>query len=241
MRRLLLGLFATLAVAAPAAGVEAGRAVVVEQAVVRFWAPDTGGAASPHFVYARVLAFEARVEALADPARGAASVPYRERHVNDALERHVAESVLAALHIEPEPSAAELTRQMDAARSRLAQRTGGLDQLEAAAGAEGLGARDLLEVTRRQARASLYLDRMVAPMLEPSTAELRTLHRTRNTPYRAAPFEQIEPGLRRWYVSLRLANAVQAYYQNARSRIVLTQLAPLPAGAVPDWAGAGRR
>ena len=76
---------------------------------------------------------------------------------------------------------------------------------------------------------------MVAPMLAPNREELALLHRTRNTPFRALPFEQIEPGLRRWYVSQRLAGAVQSFYQNARGRIVFTQLAELPAGASPTW------
>jgi hypothetical protein len=107
---------------------------------------------------------------------------------------------------------------------------GGEALLEGAAAAEGLGPRDLLEIVRREARASLYLDRMVAPMLEPSEAELRTLHRARNNPFQKLPFERIEPGLRRWFVAQRLAAAVQSFYQNARSRIVLTPLATLPPG-----------
>jgi hypothetical protein len=108
---------------------------------------------------------------------------------------------------------------------------GGQAALERAALAEGIGARDLLGVLRRQARASLYLDRMVAPMLDPSDAELRALHRTRQNPFRELPFERIEPGLRRWYVGQRLAAAVQNFYQNARSRITLTPLSELPGGA----------
>jgi hypothetical protein len=244
MKRALIALGLTAVFVGSSARAEApaapAAAVSVDRAVVRFWAPDTGGVTSPRFVYYRVLAFEARLEALADPNRGAQPAPYRERHVSDALERHVAETVLSSLHIDPEPSDAELARQMEAARARLVQRAGSEEALFALTAAEGLGPRDLLELTRRQARASLYLDRMVATMLQPSEAELRTLHRTRNTPFRALPFEQIEPGLRRWYVAQRLASAVQSYYQNARSRIVLTLLGDLPGGAVPDWASSGK-
>jgi hypothetical protein len=206
-------------------------AVVVERAIARFWAPDTGGVQSPHFIYEHVLAFEARVEALADESRSAGGEPYRARHVNDALERHVAETLLAGLHIDPEPDEAALLRQVQSARARLVERVGGEQPLREAALAEGLGVRDLLELLRRQARASLYLDRMVAPMLDPSDAELRALHRTRNNPFRELAFERIEPGLRRWYVGQRLAAAVQNFYQNARSRITLTPLAELPGGA----------
>ena len=214
-----------------AAEVRANEAVVVERAIARFWAPDTGGVQRPHFIYEHVLAFEARVEALADPGRGSGAEPYRARHVSGALERHVAETLLAGLHIDPEPSEAVLLRQVQAARVRLVERVGGDAQLQGAALAEGLGARDLLELLRRQARASLYLDRMVAPMLDPSNAELQALHRTRHNPFRDLAFERIEPGLRRWYVAQRLTAAVQNFYQNARSRITVTLLAELPGGA----------
>lgn len=202
--------------------------VLVDRAVVRFHAPDTGGTRSPAFVYQRVLAFEARLEALADGLRASDQAPYRERHVTAALERHVAESLLAGLRIDPEPSEAELARQTQSARASLLERVGGEAALGAAARAEGLGVRDVLEMLRRQARASLYLDRMVAPMLDPSDAELEALHRTRRTPFRDLPFEQIRPGLRRWYVAQRLSAAVQSYYQNARGRLTLTQIAELP-------------
>lgn len=197
---------------------------IVDRAIARFWAPDTGGVRSPHFIYERVLSFEARLEALSDSSQDTIGEPYRDRHLTAALERHVAETLLASLHIDPEPTEAELLRQIQAARARLIERIGGEDVLARAAQAEGIGARDLLEILRRQARASLYLDRMVAPMLDPSSAELRTLHRTRHNPFRGAPFERVEPGLRRWYIAQRLAAAVQAFYQNARSRITLTLL-----------------
>jgi hypothetical protein len=203
----------------------AAEPLVVERAVARFWAPDTGGVRSPHFIYERVLAFEARLEALSDSSHDSSDdEAFRDRHLTAALERHVAETLLAGLHIDPEPTEAELVRQIQAARLRLIERVGGEESLDRAAQAEGIGARDRLEILRRQARASLYLDRMVAPMLDPSLAELRTLHKTRHNPFRELPFDSVEPGLRRWYIAQRLAAAVQSFYQNARSRITLTLL-----------------
>ncbi len=191
--------------------------VLVDRTVVRFTAPELGGPRSPRFVSARLLAFEARIEALADPDRGGAI--YRERHVSAALERHVAETLLSNLRIEPEPTLDELRAQTAAARRVVAERAGGSPALEAAARAEGIGERELQALFERQARASLYLDRMVAPMLAPSDAELRGLFRSEKTPFRDAPFESVLPGLRRWYVSTRLQAALAAYYQNARSRL----------------------
>jgi len=196
----------------------AAEPVLIDRTVVRFSAPELGGPRAPRFVSARSLALEARLEALADPDR-TPGVPYRERHVSAALERHVAETLLANLRIEPEPASEELRAQADAARRLAEERAGGAESLAEAARAEGIGQRELVELFQRQARASLYLDRMVAPMLAPSDAELRLLFRNERTPFRDAPFETVLPGLRRWYVSTRLQAALAAYYQNARSRL----------------------
>jgi len=208
--------------------------VIVDRAVVRFLAPETGGARSPRFIFARTLAFEARLEALTDPDRRLSRValPYRERHVRGAMERHIAETLLASLRIDPEPSAKELARQTEVARRMLFERAGGAMAVQQAAREEGLDSRELTSILRRQARASLYLDRMVAPMLAPSSAELRNIHRSAPTPFRTRAFEEIEPALRRWYVSRRLGAALEAFFENARSRVEVTLLAP-PRADVP--------
>lgn len=201
--------------------------VVVDRVVVRFTAPETGGVRSPRFIFQRSLAFEARLEALADPDRIPGDPrPYRDRHVRAALERHITETLLAASHIDPEPGAAELSRQTQAARVMLLQRIGGSQALDAAARAEGIETREIISIFRRRARASLYLDRMVAPMLKPSEAELRNIHRTVSTPFRGKRFDQIEAALRRWYISRRLSAALASYYQNARSRVDVTIIGP---------------
>jgi hypothetical protein len=214
LRGIAAALSLGLCLIARAAGAEP---VLVDRAVVRFSAPELGGVRSPRFIVGRLLAFEARLEALADSDRSGGA--YRERHLSAALERHVAETLLAGLRIDPEPTARELAQQTDAARRLTAERVGGLTALEEAARAEGVSQRELYLIFQRQARASLYLDRMVSPMLAPSDAELRALYRSERTPFRDAPFETILPGLRRWYVSTRLQSALAAYYQNARSRL----------------------
>ncbi len=221
-RALLLVGFLSLLSAGPASAEATSRsgAVLMDRAVVRYMAPELGGARSPRFVFQRALAFEARLEALADPDRSPGDTePYRERHVRAALERNIAEHLLAGLRMEPEPTAAELMQQSDAARAMLMARVGGRDRLSYAARAEGIEERELLRMLRRQARASLYLDRMVAPMLAPSEAELRNLHRSVQTPFRELPYEQAAMPLRRWYVGRRLAESLASFYQNARSRL----------------------
>lgn len=207
------------------AGSLAAEPVSVDRAVVRFEAPETGGARHPRFVFERELSFEARLEALSDPDRASlASAPFLERHVTAALDRHIAETMLGALRIEPEPTAAELEHQSQAAHRMLSDRAGGEDALDMARRAEGISEREFARLLLHKARASLYLDRMVTPMLEPSEAELRSLHKSTNTPFRAAPFDTIRPALLRWYVSRRLNAALASFYENARSRIDVTVL-----------------
>ena len=65
---------------------------------------------------------------------------------------------------------------------------------------------------------------MVAPMLSPSDAELLTVHRTLRTPFAGKPFEQVHDELERWYVGLRLSEALAAFYDGARSRLRVTIL-----------------
>jgi hypothetical protein len=219
--RLLRALFVCLAgtLVAPSLAAET---VDVDRAVVRFTAPELGGARTPRFIFARILSFEARIEALADPDRQGGA--FRERHVSAALERHVAETLLASQRIDPEPSAAALRAQAEAAGRRMEERAGGRAALLEAARMEGISERELVGLFQRQARASLYLDRMVAPMLAPSDAELRMLYRNERTPYRDAPFETILPALRRWYVAARLQEALAGFYQNARARLEIVVL-----------------
>jgi hypothetical protein len=212
VRALLAGLACAL-LAAPLAA----EPIEVDRVVVRFTAPELGGPRAPRFVLARVLSFEARVEALADPDRQGGA--YRERHLSAALERHIAETLLASLRIDPEPSSTALRVQAEAAARRMEERAGGRAALRDAARLEGISERELVSLYLRQARASLYLDRMVAPMLAPSDAELRLLYRSERTPYRDAPFDTILPALRRWYVATRLQAALAGFYQNARARL----------------------
>jgi hypothetical protein len=196
------------------------RAVLVDRVVVRWHAPETGGAIKPQFVFERELAFEARLESLADPEPEPGA--YHDRHVRAALERHLAETLLASLPIVPAPSAQVIAARAEQAREILEQRVKGRAKLKEAADAEGLGAPELKRIHERQARAGLYLDRMVAPMLEPSELELRDLWRTGATPFKDQPFDQIALPLRRWYVGQRLQQALEAYFQNARARVVVS-------------------
>jgi hypothetical protein len=196
--------------------------VMVDRVVVRFYAPETGGVERPRFIYERRLAFEARLEALADQERS--DEAYRERHVSAALERHVSEVLLSSLRIEPEPTDAAMARQVELARKLLVDRVGGEDALKEAQRAEGISSTELTGLLRRQARASLYLDRMVAPMLRPSDAELEAIQRSAPVALQNEPFARVRPLLLRWYVSRRLASAMSSFFQEARSRVTIALL-----------------
>jgi hypothetical protein len=197
------------------------RAVLLDRVAVRWHAPETGGVEKPQFIFERQLAFEARIAGLADPDLEAA--PYTDRHIRAALERHIAETLLSHLPVLPAPTAPEIAARAEAARAVLEQRVRGRDKLIAAAKAEGLGSDEIDALLRRQARASLYLDRMVAPMLEPSEPELRALLATPGaTPFSGQPYDKVALGLGRWVVAQRLGDAIATYYQTARSRVVVT-------------------
>lgn len=199
-------------------------AVVLERAVVRFMAPETGGTESPQFVFERTLAFEARLVALADQLHRGRSDPYRRHHLQAALERHVAEVLLSSLRMTPEPDVAIVTQQTTMARAMAAQEVGGDDELVEAARREGLSRLELRSIFRRRARASLYLDRMVAPMLVPSELTLRQVHRSKKSPFSDRNFDEVRDSLLRWYVAQRLRTAAANFYQNARARLVIEYL-----------------
>jgi hypothetical protein len=209
--------------AAPSARADpapAATALLLDRVVVRWHASETGGAAKPQFIFERELAFEARIEAMADP--DAEPGPYRNRHVRAALDRHIAETLLAYLPIVPAPAPREVAQRAEGARLILEQRAHGREHLIAAAVAEGITSDELDALLRRQARASIYLDRMVAPMLEPNQADLRDLHRAGATPYKDKPFDEVAPAIARWYVGQRMSQAVETYSLNARARVSIT-------------------
>lgn len=200
--------------------------VRVDRVIARFEANELGGPARPRFIFERTLAFEARIEALAEAQRGlpTTSGDYSDRHVRAALERHVTEQILVSLPVEPPLRGDEVRRRTIAAYVSLQQSVGGRQNLLDAAFAEGMEIEDVDALIERRARASLYLDRMVAPMLNPSDAELREVLRTEPTPFRDEAFDEVAVPLRRWYVADRLRGALAAFFRSARARIRIVML-----------------
>ena len=201
-------------------------AVRVDRVIARFEANELGGPARPRFIFERILAFEARIEALAEQQRGIprAGVGYTERDVRSALERHVTEEILTSLPVEPPLRSDEVRRRTISTYLSLQQLVGGRQNLLDAAFAEGMEMEDLDRLIARRAAASLYLDRMVAPMLNPSDAELREVLRAEPTPFRGRRFDEVAVPLRRWYVADRLRAALAAFFRSARARIRIVML-----------------
>jgi hypothetical protein len=201
---------------------------VADRAVVRFYAPETGGTAHPRFVDQRTLAFEARLESMAEKPDGIGD-GYQERHVRAALEHHVGEEMLASLAHKliagsppaRRPDDAELARVAQDLSAALFERLGGKAQVQAAAAAEQLEASELETIFHREALAAWYLDRAVSPILQPSEEQLREVFRTSTHPYRGRPFDEVHADLARWFVMERVRAAETAFYQGARTRVVV--------------------
>ncbi len=209
-----------LAGVADAAGPEVAS---LDRTVVRWAARSSDGHAQPHFIGARELAFESRIEGLSEGRE--LSRPYSDSHVRTAIQRHITEEILAELPVDPPPAPKEVGRYAEGARIAIEQQVGGRVALNLAANLEGITAEELNAMLRRRARASYYLDKVVAPMLQPSEAELREVHRHGDTPFTGSPFVAVEDKVRNWYVSVRLRNALDSYYRSVRTKVSVELIA----------------
>ena len=200
----------------------------IDRVVVRWSSRATGGVKKPRFITARELAFEARIEAFGELVRQPKA--FNDKHVRAAIQRHITETMLANLPVDPKPTPKQVGSYAEAARAILAQRIGagdptlGAKKLDQARRAESMTNKELDRLMRRRARASWYLDKMVAPMLQPSELDLREVHKRGESPFTAQKYEDIERQLRQWYVSTRLAAALERYFRNARSRILVKMI-----------------
>ncbi len=195
--------------------------VVLDATAVRFYAPETGGAKKPQFITQRVLSFQAAVEAKSEDRE---NVGVQDRHVRAAIDRLVVEGVLAALPLERTPDAREIASVVAVLRAGVAARVGGDDVLAAAAAAQGLAPEEVDQIFVRRARAALYADRLLRPILYPSEEQLREVFRTAPHPYRGQRFEAVKSFLGAWYVDERLRGALTAFLQSARARIRVVPL-----------------
>ena len=198
---------------------------MVDRVAVRYYAPETGGSSRPRFILERVLAFEARLEALGEESALIGSVPYQERHLRAAVERHVAEDLLSALMIERGSEPPDLPGLTAQAREALVDRVGGRAPFAAAMTAESIDESEVIALLRRRMRAAFYVDRAITPILHPNEEELHEVYRTTAHPFRASKFEDVKPQLLRWFVLERLRVAESAFLQTARTRLKIVNVA----------------
>lgn len=201
----------------------AAKEVLVDRAVVRFYAPETGGAERPRFVTARMLAFEARMVAMAE-AGGPVTAAIDERHVRAALDHHVGEELLANLPLQRQPTREEVEKLLRDTREDFARRVGGQAALDEAAAKEGIDRAELEMLLVRQVRAALYVDHALASILHPSDDQLREVFRTASHPYRGRTYEDARADLLRWFTFERLRVTESSFLQQAKSRVKVTYL-----------------
>ncbi|WP_394842662.1 hypothetical protein LZC95_37020 [Pendulispora brunnea] len=189
---------------------------VVDGVAVRFYAADMGGPSRPRFIMQRMLAFEARIQAKVEDTDARS---YQDRHVRAAIEHHISEELLVSLPLERGVDEAELARVGLELRTGLVQRIGGENALKAVADAERISDAEMAAFFRRHARAAIYVERAVLPILYPSEEQLRDVYRTAAHPYKSQKFEEARIPFSHWYVDERLRAAETAFLQGARSRV----------------------
>jgi hypothetical protein len=219
----VLAILAMAVVLSSRAGAEEakGGAVIPDRVAVRYFAPETGGAARPRFLTERELAFFTRIEAMNEQI---ALEPneYPERYVRVATDRLVARQMLASLLVQRGFEPPDLQRQALDARAELADRIGGTAALEEALRREGLDDSELIAFLRDQVRATWYVDRAVSPVLPVTEDQLREAYRSTLHPFRGMKLEEVRPRLRRWLVTERMRSAELEFLQSARTRIKIT-------------------
>jgi len=201
----------------------------VDRVVVRYFTPETGGAAKPRFVTERQLAFFSRVESRTEGV----DVPkgdYPARFVRAALDRIIAEDMLADLQIRRGIEPEGLPRLADEARAELELRVGGASRLAQLMEEEGLDDAELRVALMRRVRAAHYVDRAIQPILRPNEEELRTAFRTSLHPLRTFRFEDVRDEMVRWLVQERLRLVSADFLQAARARVTIA-FVPKPEGS----------
>lgn len=195
---------------------------LVDRVFVRYVSPETGGGARPRFLTEHEAALFARIEALIED--GGVNGDFLDRFGRVAVDRVIAEDMLAALQVEGGIEPPELPKLTREARETLEARVGGADALASALKAEGISDLELETVMRRRARATYYADRSLAPIIKPPEEELYNAFRSLTHPYRTMKYEDARQRFARWYAYERLRTLEIDFVQSARSRLLVTYL-----------------
>lgn len=195
----------------------------VDAVAVRFSSPETGGATRPRFITQRELSFDARLLACAEEGRLAEP---QDRHIRAVVDQRIAIEMLSRLPLEPEPDTNALLRVARILEAAVIDRVGGEAVLQSAAAVEGFESREIDAMFLREARAALYVERAITPVLYPSDEVLRDVYRTTAHPYRGAKYEEVHDALERWFALERLRASELQFLQGARARVKVAYTAP---------------
>lgn len=206
--------------AAPGSVAPPTRRTVVDRVAVRYFTPETGGAAKPRFITERELGFFARVESSSEGVE-VAKGDYPARFVRAALDRIVAEDMLASLQVRRGIEPPELPKLAEEARAELELRVGGASKLAVLLEQEAFDDTELRNALMRRVRAAYYVDRAIAPILKPNEEELRAAFRTSLHPLRSFRFEDVREEMTRWLVQERLRLQGADFLQAARARVTV--------------------
>lgn len=196
--------------------------VIVDRTAVRYTVPETGGAAKPRFVTERELRFWARVEATLD--EGVAPPEFYGRYARTALDRFIAEDMLASLLIERGVEPRDLPKAALEAREELEARFTGQVHLADLMKLDGISENELSAFLRRRVRATIYVDRVIVPILKPGEDEIFQAFRTMPSPFRAFAYEDARGRFLRFYIQERFRSVSLDFVKSARARLSFTIL-----------------
>jgi hypothetical protein len=198
--------------------------VVVDRVVARWRFSLPGAPRTTRVVLERELAFEARLEAMA--SGDAPRAPITDRHLRAALTRHIAEELLASLPIDDPPSPRDIAELAEECRSLLSARVGGEERVMAAMRVEAMGPDEFDARLRREARATFALERALGARVRPTEHDLRRAHATGATRYADRPFVEVVALVRDEVRARLLSEALDTFYQRARSRLAIAWIQP---------------
>ncbi len=184
--------------------------------------PETGGPTKPRFITERELRFWARVEATID--EGNAPADFYVRYARTALDRLIAEDMLASLLIERGVEPTDLPKAALEAREELEARVTGPARLTELMKADGGSEAELSAFLRCRVRATTYVDKVISPILKPNEDEVFQGFRTMPSPFRTLAYEDGRARFLRFYIHERFRSLSLDFVKSARARLTLTIL-----------------
>lgn len=200
----------------------ADEGVVVDRIAVRYTVPETGGALKPRFISERELRFWARIESTID--EGSAPPDFYARYARTALDRFIAEDMLASLLVERGVEPRDLPKAAVDAREELEARLPAQTHLPDLMKQDGISDSEFAAFMRRRVRATMYVDRVISPIMKPSEDEVFQAFRTMPSPFRALAYEDARTRFLRFYIQERFRSLSLDFVKSARARLSFTIL-----------------